>query len=146
MERFEYIIVSKNLLLFKQWSRKKFAILCSLGKIIRIGVLCVSYSLVNHLPIAVAQPDSITKQVITQIQQVEVTGFRNQDAFSQTSRIITVIQKEDIEKAGIQNLQDLLEYTSNIDIRQRGLLGVQSDMSIRGGSLIRLLFSLMASI
>ena len=34
----------------------------------------------------------------------------------------------------INNFQDLLEYNSGVDIKQRGPNGVQADISIRGGS------------
>jgi vitamin B12 transporter len=127
--------VYNQLLLFKQWSRKKYAILFTMGKQVKIGVLCLAYSLVNRMPVLKAQSDTTNSNLkITEIQQVEITGHKNQAAFSEVSRINSVIQGDDIEKAGIQSLQDLLEYISNIDIRQRGLSGVQSDISIRGGS------------
>ncbi len=118
---------------FKYWSRKKFAVLVSLRKVIKIGVLCLSYSLVNILSL-MAQADSSAAMLKShEIEQVEVTGRRSQTVFSEISRVVTVIGREDIEKAGIQNILDLLEYVSNIDIRQRGNLGVQADASIRGG-------------
>ena len=41
---------------------------------------------------------------------------------------------DELEKAGVQSLQDVLEYVSNVDVRQRGGYGVQSDVTIRGGS------------
>jgi len=48
--------------------------------------------------------------------------------------MVTVIQREEIAAAPVQSLQDLLEYAASVDIRQRGLNGVQADLSIRGGS------------
>jgi vitamin B12 transporter len=127
--------VSDRLCVFRQWSRKKYAIFFTLGKQIKIGVLCLAYSLTNRMPVIKAQPDTTNSNLrITEIQQIEITGHKNQAAFSEVSRITTVIRGEDIEKAGIQSFQDLLEYLSNIDVRQRGLFGVQSDISIRGGS------------
>jgi vitamin B12 transporter len=82
-----------------------------------------------------AQADSAdVKTKVTEIDQVEVSGYRNQSVFTDKSRVVTVIRGEEIEKAGIQSLQDVLEYVSNIDVRQRGGYGVQSDVTIRGGS------------
>ena len=45
-----------------------------------------------------------------------------------------VISKNEIQNAPIQSIEDLLEYAVNIDLRQRGIDGIQSDVSIRGGS------------
>ena len=45
-----------------------------------------------------------------------------------------VISKNEIQNAPIQSIEDLLEYAVNIDLRQRGIDGFQSDVSIRGGS------------
>ena len=45
-----------------------------------------------------------------------------------------VISKNEIQNAPIQSIEDLLEYAVNIDSRQRGIDGIQSDISVRGGS------------
>ncbi len=49
-------------------------------------------------------------------------------------RVITVISKKEIEALPVQSVDQLLDYIANVDVRQRGPLGVQSDVSIRGGS------------
>jgi vitamin B12 transporter len=126
---------SEPILVFRRWSRKKFAVFTSLGRTVKIGVLCLVYSLVNRMPLVTGQTDSISNKLkITEIKQVEITGHRNQAAFSEVSRLITVIHSDDLEKVGIQSFQDLLEYASSLDVRQRGSEGVQSDVSVRGGS------------
>jgi vitamin B12 transporter len=120
---------------FKKWSRKRCSILISLNKVIKIGVLCLTYSLVNKTPEIAAQTDSTTSSVKSlEINEVEVIGRRSQAVFSEISRIVTVIQRDEIDQAGIQSIADLLEYASNLDIRQRGNAGVQADVNIRGGS------------
>jgi iron complex outermembrane receptor protein len=82
-----------------------------------------------------AQTDSVDIRTrVTEIKQVEVTGYRNQSVFTDESRVVTVIPGRELKKAGIQSLQDILEYVSNVDVRQRGAYGVQSDVTIRGGS------------
>lgn len=48
--------------------------------------------------------------------------------------MVTVVRRDEIEKAGVTGITDLLEYISNLDIRQRGLFGIQADASIRGSS------------
>jgi vitamin B12 transporter len=102
---------------------------------IKIFVLFTAVLTVVPLYVTWAQEDTTSQHIkTTDIEQVEITGYRNQTVFSESSRVISVIPGEELVKGGIQNLQDVLEYTSNIDVRQRGELGVQADVHIRGGS------------
>ena len=55
---------------------------------------------------------------------------------------IQIISSEEIENSPVQSVEDLLEYAINVDIRQRGRQGVQSDISIRGGSFEQVLIML----
>jgi iron complex outermembrane receptor protein len=119
---------------FKQWTRKKFSAMVSLSCVIKIGVLCLAYSLVTDSK-TFAQTDSTSVGInVKEIPEVEVTGRRSQVVSSEISRMVTVIRKEEVERAGIQSIVDLLEYVSNLDIRQRGTTGVQADISMRGSS------------
>jgi vitamin B12 transporter len=124
-----------SLICFKHWSRKRFSVLTSQHKIIKIGVLCLAYSLVNKMPLIMAQGDSTkTQNSIHKLEEVEIDGRRSQAVFSESARFVTVIPKSEIEKAGVGSIADLLEYVSNIDVRQRGQNGIQADVSLRGGS------------
>lgn len=119
---------------FRQWSRKGYSILASMSLTVKIGVLCLAYSLVNK-PELLAQVDTVTTTVSEyEFEGVEITGRRSVTVQSSLLRIISIISKDEIEKSGLNSFADLLEYTSNVDIRQRGVLGVQSDISIRGSS------------
>lgn len=117
-----------NLVCFKQWLNKSYAIFLSLGKNIRISTISLSYTLIMLSYVSVAQNDTL------QIQEVEVSADRNPQLASETGRMIVVISDEDIQKAPVQNVQELLNYTSSIDVRQRGVGGIQADIGIRGGS------------
>lgn len=77
---------------------------------------------------AYAQNDTI------RIDEIEVTAKRTPDLYSEVSRVISIITKAEIKLAPVQSLADLLEYSMNVDVRQRGHHGVQADISIRGGS------------
>jgi vitamin B12 transporter len=124
-----------SLMVFKRWSRRKYGILASVRRQIRIGVLCVAYSLVNRMPVVHAQADTLELNgQVKELEQIEVAGHRSQAAFSPVARVVTVIQGEELEKAGVQSVADVLEFLSQADIRQRGMFGVQSDISIRGSS------------
>ena len=49
-------------------------------------------------------------------------------------RVLTVIDKAEIKRTAVQSIDQLLDYVSGIDIRQRGTNGTQADISVRGGS------------
>jgi vitamin B12 transporter len=117
---------------FRQWSRKGYALLISLKAIIKIGVLCLSYSLVTENDL-IGQDDTAAFQKF-EFQEIEITGRRSGTVSSSISRVITIIRNKEIEQAGITDFSDILEYVSNADIRQRGNLGIQADISIRGSS------------
>ena len=68
------------------------------------------------------------------IKEVEVHSNRVPMLYSQTARIISVITKEEIAQMPVQSVDGVLKYALNVDIRSRGDFGVQSDISIRGGS------------
>lgn len=84
-------------------------------------LLCISF-------LAKAQTDTI------EIQQVTISTKRAPVLYSESSRVVTVISKEQIAAAPVHDLQGLLEAALGVDVRQRGTQGVQADVSIRGGS------------
>lgn len=70
----------------------------------------------------------------TKMNPVTVTASRVPKLFSESARVVSIIDNSQIKNAAIQSVPDLLEFASGVDVRQRGHLGVQSDISIRGGS------------
>jgi iron complex outermembrane receptor protein len=64
---------------------------------------------------------------------IEVNASRNK-LYSELGRILTVVDKTEINRAAVQSIDQLLDYVSGIDIRQRGTNGTQADISVRGGS------------
>ena len=68
------------------------------------------------------------------LKETEVMSSRVPALYRESARVIQVITKEELAKAPVQSLTQLLEYALNVDIRQRGDYGVQADVSIRGGS------------
>ncbi|MDP2089939.1 MAG: TonB-dependent receptor [Flavobacteriaceae bacterium] len=85
-------------------------------------VVCIS-------PIMNAQNDTIN------LKEVLVTSTNRIDLpFDETSRTIAIISSEQIQKSAAQNVADLLQHFAGIDVRKRGVDGMQSDLYIRGGS------------
>ena len=54
--------------------------------------------------------------------------------FSENSRTIHVITKEEIKNSPAANVSELLQQVAGIDIRRRGVSGMQADLYIRGGT------------
>ena len=67
------------------------------------------------------------------LDSIIITSSRIDLPFSKNSRTITIISSEDIQKSTATNVADLLQSVSGIDVRRRGIDGMQSDIYIRGG-------------
>ena len=124
----------QNILVFKRWTRKKYGIFKTLGKNILISGIVMTLSLSFNISCLQAQIDTTKIDVKCQMDEVVITGQRTPVLFSQLARVISVIDKNEIECAAIQDINSLLEYALNVDVRQRGSHGIQADISIRGGS------------
>ena len=122
---------------FTRFCRKNYAIFVSLRKEIRIGVLTASTLLF-------ANPDSVFAQVERQegekeerqmeLDDVEVTASRVPLALNQAARTVTLITSEQIQQAPVNSVNDILKLAAGVDVRQRGGYGIQTDISINGGT------------
>jgi len=119
---------------FKQYSRKSYAAFSSMQKIIRIGTLLYVCTIIVNASAVHAQTDTIYLPKVIDIEEVEIVGQKNPVLLTEIPRLVTVLSKNESESAASQSIQDLLRYSSTIDIRQRGKGGIQTDISIRGGS------------
>ncbi|MBS9767173.1 MAG: TonB-dependent receptor [Flavobacteriaceae bacterium] len=68
------------------------------------------------------------------LKEVVVSGNRISLPFSKTSRTIKIVGHKEIQKSTTTNMTDLLQSISGLDVRRRGVDGMQSDLYIRGGS------------
>ncbi|MCD6526058.1 MAG: TonB-dependent receptor, partial [Desulfuromonas sp.] len=59
---------------------------------------------------------------------------RTPEHLNEVAQSVTIIDRADIDGSAADSVADLLEYASGVDVRQRAGHGVQSDVSIRGGS------------
>ena len=69
-----------------------------------------------------------------ELDNVVITAGRTPVTFSQLCRNVIILDKHEIDNLPVTSVQDLLQYASGIDLKQRGVKGTQSDISIRGGS------------
>ena len=129
-----------NAFRFKRFANKAYSMFNSMHKLVNIGV-------VTACVLTFAQPASTSAQTTLasdqskeeattekELDEVTVTASRVQMSLNQAARLVTIITKEEIAQAPVQSIQDLLNYSANIDVLQRGGHGVQADISIRGGS------------
>lgn len=119
---------------FKRWGRKSYSLFNALKKPVRIGVLLAVYTTAFENEYVSAQTDTSKVSMEYNLDEIEVSAQRAPVAFSQVARIVSVISREEIEAAPVQSIQELLEYALSVDVRQRGPLGAQADVSVRGGS------------
>lgn len=125
---------------FRKFSRKGYALFACLGRVVTIGVLSVATlqsatAAHRHISTDEEQTDStrVTDKEAT-LDDVEVTGSRAPLSLGQAARMITVLSREDIQAAPVQSINDLLKMAVGVDVRQRGPIGAQTDISIRGST------------
>ena len=68
------------------------------------------------------------------MSEVTVSGTMAPLSQLQAARIVCVITRQDIEQAAAESVNDLLKSVTGIDVRQRGGFGIQTDISIDGGT------------
>lgn len=124
---------------FKHFTRKGYALFSCLGKEVLIGTLSVAtltYAKAEGIstkPIQVAA-DSLAMHSDYSLDEVIITGSRAPLTRGQAARMVTVLEQKDIQAAPVQSINDLLKYAASVDVRQRGPIGAQTDISIRGGN------------
>ena len=125
----------KKVICFRRWKRKPWAAFASIGKIIKIGVLCVGYSIIlfKNQPLQ-AQAQTRTSGEISYTMEELIVNTERPTPFQPLVRVVAVIQQKEIERSAVQNIQDLLRYVQGADLRSRGSEGVQADINILGGT------------
>ncbi len=130
---------------FHRFARKGYALFACLGQVVTISVLSVATlttasAAIDHKGIVVdgattgsATTDDTPDKEAT-LEDVEVTGSCAPLALGQAVRMVTVLSREEIQAAPVQSINDLLKYAAGVDVRQRGPIGAQTDISIRGGT------------
>jgi len=74
------------------------------------------------------------------IEEVTVSTTRAPLTVHQSARMVTVLDTLQIRSAPVQSVNDLLKYAVGVDVRQRGAMGIQTDIGIRvlAGMLFRI--------
>ena len=67
------------------------------------------------------------------LDEVVVSESKIDIPFSKKYRSVEVIDSKSIVESGVNNVVDLLQQVSGVDLRKRGVPGTQADLYIRGG-------------
>ncbi len=129
--------MKRDVLVFRQFQRKGYSLFACLGREVVISVLSVATLSVTKaagISDETWRVDSAGAATTVWLADVGVVGSRAPLAQSQAARMVTVLSREDIAQAPVHSVNDLLKYAVGADVRQRGALGAQTDVSIRGGT------------
>lgn len=128
-----------NVVTWKQFANRGYCAFASLNRQVKIGVLSIATLGVaaqaeasvhqNYL-----QPQEDKEETEQTIGEVTVSGTLAPLTQLQSARIVTVLTRKEIEQAGVQSINDLMKLASGVDVRQRGGYGIQTDISIDGGT------------
>ena len=129
----------RKALRFKQFQRKGWSLFACLGRVVTIGVLSVATlqtatAASRHTSTDEEPSDTTRTDRELTLDDVEVTASRAPLALGQAARMVTVLTRDEIQAAPVQSINDLLKYAAGVDVRQRGPIGAQTDIGIRGGT------------
>jgi vitamin B12 transporter len=130
-------------LCFKRWSRKNYAVFASLHRVVKIGVVTFSCSLIQerYQPVF-AQLDTATHfSEEATLDEVEISASQPL-LWTSLPFVLSTVEQKDIAAAPAADLDEVLERLPGVDIRQRSPDGVQADISLNGGSFDQVLILL----
>ena len=131
--------MKRAVLVFRQFGNKGYSLFACLGREVVCSVLSVatltyaSAESVSTNPVVTDSAAMTTAREIV-LEEVSVTGSRAPLTKSQAARMVTVLDRAEIAQAPVHSVNDLLKFAIGVDVRQRGPIGAQTDISIRGGT------------
>ena len=131
--------LKRQVLVFRHFGNKGYSLFSCLGREVVCSVLSVSTltyasaeSVSTHPVVTDSTATTTAREMM--LEEVSVTGSRAPLTKSQAAKMVTVLERADIAQAPVQSINDLLKYAIGVDVRQRGPIGAQTDISIRGGT------------
>ncbi len=124
----------EHIMCFKQWGGTRFSVFASIGHVVRIGVLPLVYLMFSFGQSVFAQSDSTLRTYHEAIDSVLIERVRQQALSLIPRASVQRLTSEQLRRTGSSSVQQALDVMPGVDIRQRGPLGIQADMGIRGGS------------
>ena len=129
----------RHVLVFHQFGNKGWSLFSCLGREVVCSVLSVAtltYASAESVSTNPVTTDTVAVTTAREqmLDEVSVTGSRAPLTHSQAARMVTVLERADIQQAPVQSINDLLKYAVGVDVRQRSPIGAQTDITIRGGT------------
>ena len=75
-----------------------------------------------------------TDSLFYRMDEIEVTASRIKTTLPNAVRITNVMTADEIAAYPVQSVNDILKYSAGVDVRQRGPMGAQTDVGVRGGN------------
>ena len=129
----------RRVFVFHQFGNKGWSLFSCLGREVVCSVLSVSTltyasaeSISTHPVVTDSTATNTARELL--LDEVSVTGSRAPLTKSQAAKMVTVLERADIQQAPVQSINDLLKLAVGVDVRQRSPIGAQTDISIRGGT------------
>lgn len=131
-----------EVLTFRRFKRKGYALFACLGREVRIGVLtaatlaCATPRLTGQTLRTAQGADStsVAAEAATSLSEAVVSASRAPLEAAVSTRQVTVLTPSDLDAAGVTTINDALKLAASVDVRQRGAFGMQTDISIDGGT------------
>ncbi|MBP3773774.1 MAG: TonB-dependent receptor [Bacteroidaceae bacterium] len=129
----------QEVITFKRFTRAKNAVLRSLRKEIRIGCLSVATLMTVHNNALATHSDSLQIANMhgngdNNLSEIVISGSWIPVSLEESANKVEILTRQDIEQAKVETINDLLKLCSSVDVRQRGSMGVQTDIGIGGGT------------
>ena len=136
---YKTIFYKRSSLWFNRFSNKSYSLFSVLGREVLVGALSVatlSHAKAEGISAEGAKADSTLYKggKAYELDAVSVTASRAPMTVEQSPKIVSVITRDDIHRAAAQTINDVLKLATGVDVRQRGGFGVQTDISINGGT------------
>lgn len=133
-----------QVLTFRHFSRNSWSLFSCLHREVRIGVLGVA-TLLTASPRLMAAGQSVQLRPLSAeysddeadtlcLGVADVCASRAPLAAQAAARQVTVFSRDELAAAGVRTVNDVLKLTAGVDVRQRGGFGIQTDISIDGGT------------
>lgn len=82
----------------------------------------------------IALGDTSDNEVLEEVDIHQVVSLGSKMSLRRSGMNVSLITREMIQQLPVQNINELLSHIAGVDIRQRGVAGVQADIGIRGSS------------
>ena len=133
-------MTGRQALRFKHFTRRGYALFSCIGReviVCTLSVTTLTHAKADGISTKPAEEavavDSVSREEM-KLDEVIVTGSRAPLTALQSAKIVSVITRDDIQRAEAASVNDILKLATGVDVRQRGGFGVQTDISINGGT------------